>query len=293
VCGRDLGIVHEIDPVGLQIVRTHAAASVEEATPPNPQDVDVDADGRLWISRYNLSSVGIVEADGAWGGSVDLGELADADGVPEMSAIRVVGGVAYVALQRLGDDFAATGPGLIATIDVSSRAVGSFSLIGENPFGRMVPVADDPSGALVTVTTTGAFDAISATDGIEQVDLVRGQSTQLVSEVELGGSPIAAVVAGPNEGYTIVAGIEPGLNPTKVVAFDPATGKVTRTIADSRDDAEGFYHAELAVSGGTLVVADRTPGNARLRLFDRQTLEEAEALCAKDHPPFSLIPVSR
>lgn len=293
VCARDLGVVHEIDPEGLRIVGTHAAAPAEEPISPNPQDVGVDEDGRLWILRYSLPSVGIVEADGSWGEPVDLGALAGDDGVPEMAAIRIVGGVAYVSLQRLNSDLDAAGPGLIATIDVGSRAVGSFSLIGGNPFGRMAPSADDPSGAIVTVVTPGDFDAISAADGIERVDLAAGQSTQLISEVELGGSPVAAVVVGPNEAFAIVAGPVPGLHPTKVVAFDPEAGSVTRVIADSSSDAEGFYHADLAVSGGTLVVADRTPGGARLRLFDRQTLEEATPLCARDHPPFSLVPVSR
>jgi hypothetical protein len=293
VCGRDLGVVHEIDPVGLRILRTHAAAPAGEGIPPNPQDVGVDEDGRLWILRYNLSSVGLVEADGSWGGSVDLAALADADGVPEMAAVRIVGGVAYVSLQRLNGDFQVTGPGVMATIDVRSRVVGSFPLVGGNPFGRMVPVVDEPSGTIVTVVTPGDFDAIAASDGIERVDLAGGLSTQLISEVELGGSPIAAVVVGPNEGFAIVAEPVPGVHPTRVVAFDPAAGVVTRVLADSRAEAEGFYHADLAVSGGTLVVADRTPGGARLRLFDRQTLEEAMPICARDHPPFSLVPVGR
>ena len=293
VSARGLGIVHEIDPVTLRILRTHAASTAAEAISPNPQDVAIDENGRLWIVRYGLSSVGIIEADGTWGAAVDLSALADTDGVPEMAAIQIVGGVAYVTLERLersDGESKATGPGLIAVIDVVSRAVESFSLIGENPFGRMAPVLGEPSGTLVTVVTPGDFDAISPTDGIEQVDLARGESTQLVSEVELEGSPIAAIVAGPNEGYAIVAGPEPGLNPTKVVAFDPAAGKVTQTLADSRASTEGFFHADLAVSGGFLAVADRTPGAARIRFFDRRTLEETTAVCAKDHPPFSLIP---
>lgn len=293
VSGRDLGVVHEIDPVGLRILRTHAAAPADEGIPPNPQDVGVDEDGRLWIVRYNLSSLGLVEADGSWGGAVDLAALADADGLPEMAAVQIVDGVAYVSLQLLNGDLQATGPGVMATIDVRSRVVGSFPLFGGNPFGRMTPVADEPSGAIVTVVTPGDFNTIVASDGVERVDLAGGLSTQLISEVELGGSAIAAVVVGPNEGFVIVAEPVPGVHPTRVVAFDPAAGTVTRVLADSRTEAEGFYHADLAVSGATLVVGDRTPGGARLRLFDRQTLEETTPICARDHPPFSLVPVSR
>jgi hypothetical protein len=289
VLDRDAGLVHEIDPVALRILRTYPARAPGEERS-NPQDVAVDAEGRLWVTRFDHPTLAIVSgADQVE--TVDLGPFADADGLPEMSAIRVEAGRAYVALERLDSTapdavYPPAGPGAVLSIATGDPSdIQPIQLAGRNPFGRFAQAPGDPS--LLAVPTPGVFDAISPEDGIDLVDLEAGVARQLVGEPELGGSATEVVLAAPDEAYTIVAGPEEGVNPTRVLAFDPATGKVTRTLAE----ASGYYHWGLAIAGELLLVGDRTPGSARILFFDRSTGALAGEIAAQQMAPASILPL--
>jgi hypothetical protein len=289
VVARDRGVIHEIDP-GAGTITAVFVAYTEGEEPSNPHDVAVDGEGRLWIARYNMSSVAIVEPDGSWGGSVDLSALGGADGIPDMEAITIVGDKAFVALERLDADHKAEGPGVIAAISTAPprEVVGSIELTGRNPFGRMTPAPWDASGATVAAAAPGYINAISDTDtnGVEIISLDLMTSELVISEADLGGDPMEVILAGPSEGYAIVAGPVPDVNPTSIVAFDPKTRTVTRTLAGP---AGGFVHAGLALNGPYLVVGDHTFGAPAIRFFDRTTGEEAFSMTPSLLPPVALL----
>jgi len=291
---RDQGVLHEIDRNELRIVNTVSAFADGEPQP-NPWDVDVDTDGRLWVARYDVSSVAVIGPDGSLESTVDLSKWADADGNPDMSAVRVVGDRVFVALEHLLNDenhvYAQTGPGTVVVIDVAPphAVVSSFALPGRNPFSRLVPVPDEGEDA-VLVALPGDNDQDDAGDGIAMTHLATGDGALIASEVDLGGSALETVIAprdGPGGGevYAIVEGPVPGKNPTRVLAFDVATGAVTRTFAG----APAFVHAGLAVVGGYLLVGDRTPGAATIHVFDRASGKEVGALAPRRLPPVSLL----
>lgn len=289
VCARDQGLVLEVDHKNKSITNVFVTYT-EGEEPPNPHDVAVDPDGRLWIARFNSPSAGVVMPDGAWGGSVDLSALAGADGIPDMEAITSAGDRIFIALERLNADYKAEGPGLIAIVPTSSPFMveTSIDISAQNPFGRLVPAPWDPTGSTVAATAPGEIDTLNDpnTNGVVVISLESGQTELAISEAELGGSPLEIALASPSEAYAIVGGPIPGVNPTSVVAFDPSTHKVTRTLTGP---ADGFVHAGLAVNGPYLVVGDQTFGAPRIRFFDRASGEEALAITPKLLPPIALL----
>lgn len=288
VVDRGEGLVHRVDPEGLQIVESLRAYGEGEAGA-NPQDVAVDAAGRRWVTRFDRASIAVVDEGGAVS-AIDLADHADADGNPEAAAIHSDGEVMHVALQKLDAEATAevyppTGPGVVLRIPVEDPAAAqAITLAGRNPFGRFAQAPWD--ARLLAVATPGDFDAITAEDGVDLVDTAAGEARQIVSEAALGGSATEVVLASPTEAYAIAAGAEAGVNPTRVVAFDPDTGEVTRVLAE----ASGYYHWGLALAGEHVVVGDRTPGSARVVLFDRGSGAQVAEITAQRLAPVSIVP---
>jgi hypothetical protein len=286
VCARDQGVILEVDAATNSIPNVFVTYT-EGEEPPNPHDVAVDSSGRLWIARFKSPSVGVLMPDGSWGGSVDLSALGGADGIPDMEAITAAGDHIHVALERLNADYKAEGPGLLATISAPSFAVeGSLDLGAQNPFGRLIPAPWDP--ATVAAAAPGEIDAVTGgtTDGIVIISLESGEAELAISEADLGGSPIEVALAGPSEAYAILSGPVPDVNPTSVVAFNPETKKITRTLAGP---ADSFVHAGLAVNGPFVVVGDHTFGAPRIRFFDRSSGAEAFSITPRLLPPIGLL----
>lgn len=300
-------LVHEIDPDNLSFGRTfvpYTEAEIEEThvlecnqqivKGTNPQDVDVDADGRLWIARLNKPTVAILETDGSFSATVDLSSFADADGLPEASAVHVVGDRAYVAIERLDrcGNWWPTGPGLIAEIDVATRmVVKSIELGGANPFGRMVPAPWDLSGNTVALALPGRILEINDGDAAAIVNLKSGDVTGFGREVELGGSVAEVALAAPDEAYMIVTNADdPTINATSVVRIDPQTGQIAAKLLDSRTSSEpggGYCHRGLAVVGPHVLVGSNTPCETGVVVLERQTGQQLGVIRPSKLPPIA------
>lgn len=283
----DGGLLIAIRPDALAVSGTFAAYATRPEERPNPHDVDVDEAGRLWVTRYDLGSLAIIEANGAFGEAVDLSDL-DPDGIPEMDAIRVHGDRAYVAFESLDRTMFPWLPkraGGVAILDVAPPHTrrGIIDLVGHNPAGRFVSMND--TGSLVAVPTPGSFYAIDDEDGVDAVDLEAGTARQIVSERALGGSVFDVAVASPTDAYALVLGpADP--NPSKVVAFNPTTGAVT---GDPLISFPAFASAGIAVVGDLVLVADFTRGAAKIHVFDRATHEARGEVTPKLLAPWSLL----
>ncbi len=283
------GVLDPIDTKTLGLAGDPIAAFAPGKDPaePNPHGVDVDKDGQLWIARFGMGSLAVIDRAGKLAATVDLSDL-DPDGLPDMEAVRVDGDRVHVALERL--EFNADGngtvlprgPGTIVTIDRVTRArTGTFALAGRNPFGRFAPM--DAAGTRFAIATPGRIFATDAEDGIDVVDFAQGSARQLISESELGGSVTEVVIAGPTEGYAIVAG-DGEKSPTSLVRFDPSTGMRTEIV----DAATQFLHAGLAIDGGLVLVGDHTNKGAAILAFDRATQAARGRITAHRLPPWSL-----
>ncbi len=305
VCVRDEGLALFVDPSSLAITRTWVTFGASETTfelatggkakgPHNPHDADLDADGRLWVARFEQPGVAVLEPDGSFGGVVDLSSFADVDGLPEVEAIRVVSGRAFAVLERLDRrTWKPAENGLLVAIDVASRSVvGSVDLGGKNPFGRMKSAPWDPSGATVVLAMPGDFYALDDGHAAVIVNLETLDVTGIAEENTFGGSIVEIALAAPDEAYAIVAGIELE-NPTRLVRFDPSGKTEPRVLADTREGGKrGTYdYAGLAVVGRHVLLGDRAYGAPAIHIFERATGLEVGSLKPERLPPVSLLPL--
>jgi len=283
------GVLDPIDTktLGLSGDPIAAFAPGKDPAEPNPHGVDVDAEGNLWIARYGMGSLAVVDPAGKIAATVDLSDL-DPDGLPDMEAVHVDGDRVHVAIERL--DFNADGnglvkprgPGMIVTLDRATRArTGTFLLAGRNPFGRFVPM--DAAGTRFAIATPGRSFVTDPEDGIDVVDFATGTAKQLISESVLGGTVSEVIIAGPTEGYAIVLG-DGEKSPTSLVRFNPSTGTRTKVL----DAAPLFLHAGLAVDGDLILVGDHTIKGAGILAFDRATQAARGRITAHRLPPWSL-----
>src|SRR6185369_11683445 len=136
----------------------------------NPHDVVVAepgrrgvAPGKAYVTRYGAKDIWIVDP-AARGcrrfkrGSIDLSPWADADGLPEMDQMALVGSRLFVTVQRLdrGRGFAPTGASRLLVIDTASDAVtGEIVLAGRNAFGDASGIVRDPTTGRLAVSTPG------------------------------------------------------------------------------------------------------------------------------------------
>jgi hypothetical protein len=124
----------------------------------------------------------------------------------------------------------------------------------------------------------GNFDAADeAQAGIERFDTTTSTTRLLVSERELGGSVAEVAVTG-GCGAAIVAGPQKDVNPTALVTFDPATGKVLAPAsAPILGPTPGYDLQGLAWRGRVLYVGDRRKGESG---YTVHVFERDEGSCA-------------
>jgi len=234
----------------------------------NPHDIAVLAPDRAYVTRNQEASLWIVDPrDGTELGTIDLSSLADADGLPEMDQMALVGSTLFVTLQLLDQDafFLPTGPGAAAVIDTATDQVtASFELQGMNPSSRV-----EGDGRYLYVATTGDFGVDDG--GVERIDPADPTgSTTVVSGADLGGDLGELAIAGPSKGYVVVSAFDfaSGTSSSRVVAFNPTTGAVLGDVF-----ANDAFLPDLRISpdGTLLAIAVRTPANPGVLLFDTAT----------------------
>jgi hypothetical protein len=304
----DTGYIIEVEPHCLEAKGTYDANDCDHAGTTDPQDIAVAPDGSLWIVRFGVPSILVLNPDGSRRSTIDLSFLDPKDGNPNADAIRILdptldtdGGAsdmasskAFVALGILDNDntnLTSTRPSKLAEIDlVSGAVVRVLQLQGRNPFGFM---AEDGTTLYLADAGNWESDLDDAGAGIERVDTRSFTSELLVNRRALGGHAVQVAVT-QGCAVAIVAGASP-CNATSLVAFDPASGKVaTPMLLDTAGyDLEGLAWLESDV----LLVGDRSsaltgssscpssatavPGGFPIHAFDRSGVC---ALTERAHP---------
>jgi hypothetical protein len=241
---------------------------------------------KAYVTRYGLASLLIVnpsvgaDCAGFTRGSIDLSQFADADGIPEMDQMALVNGKLYVSLQRL-NSFIPAGPGMIAVIDsATDMVVGQITLSGENPFSETKGLIVD-NGTLVI----GEAGRLGVTDGgIERVDLTTGMAEGFfITEAALGGDLNDFVLVSDHLGYAITAGTDFS---NSLVAFDPATHSVTKTLL-----AAGSFLSDIELNDrDELFLADRAITKPGVRIFRASDGSEiTHAPLDLGLPPFDIL----
>lgn len=255
----------------------------------NPHDIAFASADKAYVTRYELSELLVVnpsvgpDCAGFLRGTIDLGGLADPDGVPEMDQMLLHANRLYVSLQRLDRNnfFAPAGRGMLAAIDVARDEIaGAIPLSGSNPF-TLLP-AGRGGRALLMVTETGGFNSLDG--GIEFVDLESGEPQGFfITEEDLGGDITGALLISDRLGYAVLSDRDFA---SSLVAFDPATRSITRTLIARSN----FISAMELNDRGELYVADRNVLRPGVRVFDARTSAEITAAPLDvGLPPFHIL----
>lgn len=267
----------------------------------NPHDLVFAAPDKAYVTLYERRELLIVDPSagascaGFITGSIDLGALADADGLPEMDTATIFDGRLYVTLQRLDrraffqpSEFSAIAVIDVATdtlidADPSTPAPDGIRLTGKNPFTGGQGILVDGEGRLV-IGEVGSF-ADLADGGIERVDPVALRAEGfLITEAELGGNLTDFVLVGEREGYAIVTDLS-FFN--TLVRFDPMERIVTGVVTTSE---EYLVDIELEPLRGELYLTDRSLFQPGIRIFRTgDALELTAQPIATGLPPFDIV----
>lgn len=290
VLGRHLGRLMEIGRDGSPVRRQDGSprywSVVDEGAEPssaNPFDVAYAPDGSLWVTRYNQTSLVILDADGKRTGTVDLRGWADADGRPEMTAIAIVDGIAYVALARLAStpDDPMPGPtamgSIIVAVDTSTHAVSQAFPTGAlpvpNPVERFRHAVNGPRTQLYLACRGAPLSKVKVPGGLVKLDVAAktqtlaldGRALTPVQGTTFRGFLSGYEVLDDERGFAIVASMETSDNPTSVVEFNPATGKIVSPVWYAKSSYTLF---DLVLADDRLLVADRTDDALAIVVLD-------------------------
>ncbi|NOY45394.1 MAG: hypothetical protein GXP50_08085 [Deltaproteobacteria bacterium] len=246
----------------------------------NPHAMAFVSETKAYVSLYGADSLLIVNpTTGDELGRVDLSGFADADGIPEASAMAMVNGKLFVAVQRLDRDswFAPTDASYLVVIDaVTDEIVDTdpstpdttdpIVLTGTNPqFLRY----DEALGKIV-VSETGSYGAQDG--GLETVDPSTYEAEGFfVTEEGLGGDVGAFAGVDGSKVYVVVTDSS-WANDVAVVEKIDGSWQKQGTLGLS-----GAFIPSLALDGrGRLLVPDRDTTNPGVRVYDTTTDQEVE-----------------
>lgn len=196
----------------------------------NPQDIAFKSATRCYVSRYDRPEIGIYNpATGAALGTISLAAFADADGLPEMARIALVGNRLFVAVQRLNRNagFTPTAYSLIVVVDTNADTVldvdpvlpgkQAIQLTLKNP---VTTFAYDRDANRLLIGCAGFFGALDG--GIEAIDPVALTSLGvLATESALGGDVGDVEWWSATHSYAIVSDASYNAH---LVSWNPASG---------------------------------------------------------------------
>jgi hypothetical protein len=199
----------------------------------NPQDIEFASPIKAYITRYGSADLLIVDPrTGAERGTISLAGFADADGLPEMAGMALVGNLLFVACQRL-TNFLPANPSVVVVIstftdqvvdlDPLTPGVQGIALTGRDPFTDFVY---DPASRELMIGCVGDFGV--ADGGIERIDtdnrVSRGYA---ITETALGGDVLDVAWNDAARSYAIVG--DAAFN-TLLMSWSAASGAVIDTV---------------------------------------------------------------
>ncbi len=288
-----------IQALDAETLQTRWQCSVGNGT--NPHDIAVVDEHKAYVTRYESSALLIVDpstnaqCDGFTVGEIDLGALADDDGIPEMDQMVLRENRLYVSLQRLAraEFFQPTEESFLAVIDVTTDQLvdvsdepprGAIRLTGRNPFSESQGLTLDRSSDRILVVEAGDFSVVGD-GGIEFVDPIRNRAEGfIVTESDLGGNITDTAFVDENRAYAIV------LEPTggnRVIRFDPSTRGVVRTLLVSD---QFLVDVDYVPERDEVYVTDRSFSSPGIRVFaGPDDIERSSAPIDTGLPPFDIV----
>ncbi len=240
----------------------------------DPHDIAFVSAAKAYVSRGNETELLIVNpSSGSHIGTIDLSGFGDADGIPEMDCMVLIGDLLFVSIQRLDRDnyWLPVPPSYLAVVDTradtlydcdgSEPGVQAIELTGTDPFGE---IHFDPYTGLLYFTCVGWWGMQDC--GVELVDPESLESAGfLLTETASGGDINDVALLSPSIGYAVVTNAS---FDNTLVRFDPSTGVPTDTLYAPG----GYVLADIEISPrGELFVSDRTATDPCIRIYDSMT----------------------
>jgi hypothetical protein len=234
----------------------------------NPHDIAFADDDKAYVTLFEESRLLIVNPSARSDcsdfirGEIDLGSVADGDGIPDMDLMAVVGTRLYVAIQRLDINTVLRLPaanGALAVIDITTDTlVDTIELSGENPFAATKGLT--VRGDALYVSQAGRFGVMDG--GIERIDLHTGQPQgYFITEDDLGGDVVDFALISDRLAYALVSRAS---FDTALVSFDPTSAQVLDTVLA----VEGFTLLDIEVNDrGELFLTDRARAQDGIRIY--------------------------
>jgi len=258
----------------------------------NPHDIVCTGPSTCYVTRYEKANLWKMDpSNGAVLGTIDLSALADADGIPEMDQLALVGNRLFVSVQRLdrNNAFQPTAASYIAVVDISADTlldanahvpgVQPITTTHPDPFSEMQ--LDGFTGTLY-LSETGFFGLLDG--GVEAIDPVTLQSLGTIFTESATGEDILDVeIVAPDLGYAIIS--TPQFY-THLISFNPRTGARIATVY-----APSAYVLQDVERGpdGLLYLADRTITAPGIRCYNAATgVEITTSPVSTGLPPFDL-----
>lgn len=207
VVNRSAGTIQVIDPDKFKTIRTISVGAASM-----PHDILVVAPDRAYVSRHDSALLHEIDpTSGVLRDSIDLGPLADEDGLPEMSMLALDGNHLFVQIQRIDRNvtFLPVRPSYLGVIDIrtnqvidvdpETHGVQGVALTGTIPSFRMQV---NHTGRRLFVSTPA--QRLDVSGGIEEVDLDTLQSLGFVYPEERAGIDLGGfVMFDLDRGYVI------------------------------------------------------------------------------------------
>ncbi len=204
----------------------------------NPQDIAFVSPTKAYVSRYGSADLLIVNPSDPAGlptKTISLAAFADADGLPEMARMALLGPYLFVACQRL-TNFQPVNESVIVVVNAEADTVvdidpatpgpQAIPLQSRNPVTALAIQPASPQGSqLLYLGTVGVYgDLDGLVEGIDPVAL-HGAS-RIVSEADLGGDIAVVGWSSPTRGFAVAG----DFNAQRLVAWDAETRAVTDTL---------------------------------------------------------------
>ncbi len=237
----------------------------------NPYDIAFSSPSRAYVTRYESTDLWIVDpTTGAHVGTVSLAALADADGIPEMDRLQMVGPLLFVSLQRVNRNagFQPTDSSLVAVVDTrddtlvdcdpAHPGVQGILLPRKNPVTAFVFDAPRTRLYLGCVGFYGAMDG-----GIVRVDPVALVADGVVArEDSLGGDVLDLAWHDDARAYAIVG--DASFN-TQLIRWSPVSGRRLATLYSP--GGFSLADAEVTPDGSEVWACNSSFGSPGIRVF--------------------------
>ena len=241
----------------------------------NPYDIAFASPTHAYVTRYESPDLWIVNpATGSHDGTISLAGLADADGIPEMDRMIVVGPLLFVSLQRVdrNNGFAPTDSSLVAVIDTRTDQLVDCDAAHPGVQGILLPRANPVTPFAFDAPRSRLYLGCAGKYGVPDGGIVRIDPGALTAdgvaavEDSLGGDVLDITFADDARAYAIVS--DAAFN-TSLIRWSPVTGKRLDTLY-----APGGFSladAELTPSANELWVCNSSFSSPGIRVFSMQS----------------------